>query len=201
MKLEGFPVHHTLRDGTIVAIRLTEVSDEPALLKFFRSLSEQDRLYLREDVRKEEFIRRFLTRIDGEAVVSLLAEHERQVVGEGTLYSESHGWMRHVGQIRLVVARSFQKKGLGTELARELVRIATGKGLDKMIALIADGQEGAKRAFEKLGFRQEAVLKKHVKDLHGRSRDLIILSNDVTHLWEALETAAGVHPLHMDSME
>lgn len=201
MKLEGFPVHHTLRDESEVSIRPTGAEDGPALLSFFRSLPEQDRLYLRDDVTKEEFIKRFLTRLDGESVVSLVAEHQGQIVGEGTLYHDQRGWMSHVGQIRLVVARPFQKKGLGTELARELVRVATGKGLDKMVAQVAAGQAGAKRAFEKLGFHQEAVLKKHVKDLRGRHGDLIVMSNDVTHLWEALEAVSGDHPPHMDSTE
>ncbi|TLM98568.1 GNAT family N-acetyltransferase, partial [bacterium] len=98
----------------------------------------------------------------------------------------------HVGEIRMVVARPFQRSGLGTALARSLVRRAVSVGLDKLVAEVVDNQIGAKRAFEKLGFHQEAVLKGHVKDIHGIKRDLVILANDVSPIFYSLGQLSGV---------
>lgn len=196
MRVEGLPAHHTLKDGTPVTIRLAGKDDGKVLLDFFRSLPEEDRLYLRDDVTKQEYMDRFIKSIDCDSVFSIVAEVKGKVVGEATLYRTSHGWMSHVGEIRLVVERAQQQKGLGTELAREIVRIAVNRGLDKMIFQMADGQVGARKAFEKLGFKQEAVLKRHVKDIRGRYGDLIIMSNDVSHLWEALEVMTADFPHH-----
>jgi len=68
-----------------------------------------------------------------------------------------------------------------------LVRHAVNVGVDKMVAEVVDNQVGAKRAFAKLGFHEEAVLKGQVKDRHGVRRDLVIMANDVSYLWEAME--------------
>ena len=201
MSIEGFPVHHTLRDGTEVSIRLAQPEDKAALMEFFRGLPEQDRLYLRDDVTSPEFVDRYVARLGRSNSVGLVAESAGTVVGEATLYRDAHGWMTHLGQIRLVVSRPFQHKGLGTELARESVRIAMNQGVDKIMALVVDNQVGARKAFGKLGFKEEALLKKHVKDIYGRKRDLVVMTNDVSHLWEALASASADHPSHMDSME
>ncbi len=110
-----------------------------------------------------------------------------EIVGDATLHRTRHGWSTHVAAIRMVVARQFQRSGLATALARLLVQHAVNVGVDKMIAEIVDNQVGARRAFAKLGFVEEAVLKGHVKDRSGVRRDLVIMANDVSHLWEAME--------------
>ena len=53
---------------------------------------------------------------------------------------------------------------------------------------MVDNQVGAKRAFGKLGFYPEAVLKGHVKDINGTKRDLVVLANDVSQIWETMES-------------
>ncbi len=187
MILEGFPETVTLRDGAQVALRPMQPDDGPALLEFFRGLPEEDRLFLREDVTKEEVVDRFVRNLDYQAVLPLIAEHRGRIVGDGTLHRDRHGWAAHVGEIRVVVDPEFQRRGLGTAIARVLVRRATGFGLDKLVAEVVENQVAAKRAFGKLGFYPEAVLKSHVKDIHGTKRDLVILANDVSHIWETME--------------
>ncbi len=188
MKPETHPVHIVLRDGTPVTIRTMEVRDGPPVLDFFRALPEEDRLFLRDDVTSPEWLERFVHQIDYETMVPLVAEHEDRVVGNAALYRIPYGWSAHVGEIRVAVARPFQRQGLGTVLARELVKVAESRGIEKMVASVVDNQVGAKRAFEKLGFRPEAVLKGHVKDIHGTKRDLVLMANDMSHIWESMES-------------
>jgi len=186
VNLSCYPAKLALRDGSTVTLRPMEAKDGLGVLDFFRALPEEDRLFLRDNVTNAEWLDRFVRQIDFNAMVPLLAEHEGKVVGNATLQRSLHGWSTHVGELRVAVARAFQHKGLGSLLARELVRIAVDAGLEKMVVSVMDNQIGAKRAFEKLGFRPEAVLKGHVKDTHGAKRDLVIMSNDVSHIWEAM---------------
>jgi RimJ/RimL family protein N-acetyltransferase len=195
MKLEGFPQSVSLQEGTRVVIRPMELEDGQALLEFFRALPEEDRQYLRDDVTSQDWLERFVRSIDYDTVVPVVAEHEGNVVGNATLYRTRHGWTKHVAEIRIAVARPFQRKGLGTALGRVLLRHAIGLGLEKMIVHVVENQIAAKRALEKLGFREEAVLKGHVKDIHGIKRNLLVMSNDVSHLWEAMaEMVADYSP-------
>jgi L-amino acid N-acyltransferase YncA len=187
MNLGAYPMTVSLRGGTKVCIRAMEPKDGPAVLEFFRALPEEDRLFLGDDVTRPEWLERYVRQIDYSTLVPLLAEQRGQVVANGALYRSLHGWSMHVGEIRVAVARALQGKGLGTLLVHELVRVAVDAGLEKMVASVVDNQAGAKRAFEKLGFRPEAVLKGHVKDIHGSKRDLVILANDVSHIWESME--------------
>lgn len=187
MKVETLAQPLSLRDGTQVLVRLMDPEDGPGLLEFFRALPEQDRQYLRDDVTKEEWLERFIRRIDHQTLVPLVADFEGQIVGSGNLYRSAYGWTKHVAEIRVSVAREFQRRGLGTAIARVLVRHAIGLGVEKMVVHVVDNQIGAKRAFEKIGFRQEAVLKGHVKDIHGQKRDLVVMSNDVSYLWDTME--------------
>jgi RimJ/RimL family protein N-acetyltransferase len=187
VKLEGFPQNLTLKDGTQVVVRPLDAQDAPALLEFYRALPEEDRLYLRDDVTKPEWVDRFVAHVKHHEVVSLIALHGKKVVGEASLYRALHGWTAHVGEIRVSVSPNLRRSGLGTTLARDLVKLAIGLGVEKMIAQMVESQISAQRMFEKLGFRQEAVLRGHVRDIHGIKRDLLIASNDVSHLWEAME--------------
>jgi L-amino acid N-acyltransferase YncA len=187
VKLEGFPQNLALKDGTQVVVRPLGAKDAPALLEFYRALPEEDRLYLRDDVTKPEWVDRFVGHVKHHEVVSLIALDGEKVVGEASLYRALHGWTAHVGEIRVSVSPKFRRSGLGTTLARDLVKLAIGLGVEKMIAQMVESQISAQRMFEKLGFRREAVLHGHVRDIHGIKRDLLIASNDVSHLWEAME--------------
>lgn len=188
MSTGEYPVHVTLRDGTQVSIRPMELKDGPAVLEFFRKLPAGDRLFLRDDVTKSEWLDRFCRQIDYITLFPLVAEREGKIIGNATLSRTLYGWSTHVGELRIAVARAYQRKGLGTALARELVKLAQDFGLEKLVASVVDNQIGAKRAFAKLGFRVEAVLKDHVKDIHKKKRNLVIMTNDISHIWEAMES-------------
>lgn len=184
---ERFPEELTLRDGCKVTIRPMTSDDGPRLLEFFQALPEEDRQYLRDDVTRQETVDRFVASVGDDHIFALLAFQGAKVVGNGTLYRSRHGWTVHVGEIRVSVARSQQRNGLGSAIARLLVRHAISAGLDKLVAEIVDNQIGAKRAFSKLGFLPEAVLRGHVKDIHGIKRDLVVMTSDVSHIWSTME--------------
>ncbi len=194
MALEGFPKKANLRDGSQVLLRPLGFEDAEALLLLYRSLPEEDRLVLRDDVSRTEWSERFLTRVALGDVLSLVAEEDGRMAAEASLYRQRHGWMAHVGELRLSVDRAHRGRGLGFVLARELVRLARDLGLEKLVAQMVETQVAARRVFERLGFAPEAVLRGHVKDGHGQARDLLLLANATDRIWRGLEAAAGQHP-------
>jgi RimJ/RimL family protein N-acetyltransferase len=195
MKLEGFPRTIHLRDGLTLSVRPTAQGDEAALLAFYRELPQEDRLFLKDDVTTESWAERFIRRIGRGEATSLIAELDGKVLAEATLYRATHGWSTHVGEVRVAVARAYRRKGLATTLAGLLVKLATDQGADKIIVEVVENQVAALRTFEKLGFHKEAVLRDHVKDRSGIRRDLLILANDVSHIWAAMEALIADTPL------
>jgi RimJ/RimL family protein N-acetyltransferase len=188
----GFPKTVRLKDGTIATLRLMVSDDFVQLLKFFRALPEEDRHFLRFDVTDREMVARRCQELDYNRTLPVLAEIHDEIVGHAALEMKTYGWERDLGRVRCVIARPWQRKGLGTIMIGELFGCAVELGLDKLQARVMDSQAAAFRACEKVGFVQEAVLKRHVTDIAGEKHDLIIMTNSVEALWRKMEdTVAG----------
>jgi len=188
----------TLQDGRAIELLMLEVSDCFGLVEFYRTLPEQDREVLKDDVTTKEWADRFLRKVATKEIICLVAKDGDKVVGEASLYRTLHGWTRHVGEIRLTIARSHRRQGLGLAMAGTLVKIATDIGIEKLIVSMVENQLGTRRTFEKLGFQKEAVLPRQVKDISGTKRDLIIMANDVSQIWAAMESMIQDYPPHRD---
>lgn len=187
MAPEGFPPTITLRDGAKVQVSVLKPEGGEALHAFYRALPEEDRLALKEDVRLQAWAERFLARVAEGSIICLVARAEGEVVAEGSLYRTFQGWTRHVGEIRLTVGPTWRRKGLGRALATGLVKIATDLGMEKIMVRVVENQLAAIHIFQRLGFEKEAVLHRHVTDLAGTKRDLVIMSNDVNQIWSTME--------------
>jgi L-amino acid N-acyltransferase YncA len=187
MAPQGYPHTLALRDGTKIQIAILKQEEGKALHAFYRALPEEDRMVLKEDVRLAAWSERFLAKVAEGSIICLVATVEGEVVAEGSLYRTFHGWTRHVGEVRLTVGPAWRRKGLGRALATGLVKIATDLGIEKIIARVVENQVAAFHIFQRLGFMKEAVLHRHVTDLSGTKRDLLILANDVSQIWSTME--------------
>jgi ribosomal protein S18 acetylase RimI-like enzyme len=185
--MENYPKTVKIKDGSSVVIRPLARDDVPALLAFFRALPAEDRLFLREDVTRQEVIDKWISKLDYDQILPLVAEKGSAIIGDATLHISQYGWHRHMAEIRCVVARGYQKKGLGTLLMHELVAQASQRNVDKIRAEMMDTQISAQIAFRKLGFKKEAELKNFVIDMEGKSHNLVIMVNDVSELWKKME--------------
>jgi RimJ/RimL family protein N-acetyltransferase len=161
--------------------------DGPGLLEFFRRLSPEDRQFLKDDVTRQDIIETWVRGLSYDRVLPILAEVEGRIVGDATLHRQAYGWMRHVGEIRVVTDAYFRRRGLASAMAREIFYVALQGGLDKMVAEMGVDQVAAIKVFQKLGFQQEARLANHIVDLHGRKHDLIIMSTDIPALMQTME--------------
>ncbi len=177
-----------LDNGTGGTIALATPGDGAGILEFYRSMSEEDRMFLREDVTTSDWLERFLGKLASGEAISVLGRVGGELRGEATLYRSLHGWSRHVGEIRLNVDRGTRGQGLGLLLVRHIVRLAIDAGIDKLVAQMVESQVSAIRTFTKLGFHKEAELRNHVTDIHGRRRNLLLYADDVSHVWAAMES-------------
>jgi len=187
MPTDVYPKAAKLKDGTDIVIRPLARDDFDRLHLFFRSLPEGDRIFLRHDVSDPEMIRKWTEELDFSRVLPLIALEKGEIVGNGSLHMMNHGWMRHVGHVRLVTANTHRHKGLGGLLSRELVALAEAQNLEKLQAHVIEDNRGAVRMFEAVGFKTAAVLEGMVKDQTGRERNLAIMLNTVANLSRVME--------------
>lgn len=182
--LKEYPKTITLKDGAKVTIRPMDKGDVDDLLGFFERVPKEDRLFLKEDVANRKVIEEWAASLDFEKVLPLVAVESGTIVADATLHRRARGWTSHIGKVRLVVDRAFRGKGLGARMIMELINVAEKAGLEKLVAEIMDTQPAAVRAFERLGFKKEAVLPKFVKDQAGKLHDVAIMVHDITPIWE-----------------
>lgn len=168
-----------LKDGTRVKLRPLVKEDREMLLKFFQGLDAKELSFLRSDVRDPAVIDHWVNNIDYHRVFPLVAEVDGRIVGDVTLHMRKVGWKRHLGNVRVVVAKDYQGRGLGTLLINEIVELAGEFGLEKLLAEIHLQAQGAFAAFKKAGFSVKAVFEDLVKDLAGKSSDLVVMICDV----------------------
>ena len=178
-----------LKDGRPVVIRELRENDADAVFGFFAGLPSEDRKYLRVDVTKYEALsHRYRDVVDGRARrLVAVAEGDGEIVADGALELKGHGWGEKIGEMRLIVARPYQRFGLGSLLARELYFLAAEHKIDRIVARLMKPQVGAHRIMRRLGFHDEFCIPNQVKDLEGNWQDLIIMRCNLEDLWSEME--------------
>ena len=150
----------TLRDGSAVTIRPIRPEDEPLVVAFHRTLSEES-VYLRyfhmmslsARIAHERLIRICFT--DYAREMALVADRHDPVTGEHMLLavgrlSRLHG--RNEAEFSMLVSDPHQHQGLGTELLRVLIEIGRDEGLERITAEVLHENRAMQRVCEKLGF-------------------------------------------------
>ena len=176
---EAFPKQVKLSDGTEVTIRLMEPQDQDKILTFASRLPEEDLLFLRTDITDRQVVKQWADNIKQGHTVTLLAEVGGEVAAYASVHLEQARWTRRVGEIRVNGSQRFRGRGLGKRLTAEIFELAKALGLKKLTAMMTPDQVAARAAFERLGFRVEAILADYVEDRGGRVRDMLIMTHDL----------------------
>ena len=155
MQVEGFPVSHTLTDGTAVVFRLTESGDGASLLEFFRGLPEQDRLYLRDDVTTETFVERYLARLGRGNVFSLVAESDGFPVAFAMARVDS-GDFGHVEPVAALdtigVDPGFARKGYARAVLEQMVENLAALHVERLETEISNDAVELQKFLVRFGF-------------------------------------------------
>jgi acetyltransferase len=157
-----------LRDGTPVTIRPIRPEDEPLLIRFHESLSEQS-VYLRyfhalnlsQRIAHERLAR--IATNDYDREIALVVERallpvSRDGGGGGEareiLAVARLSKLRHTGdaEFAILIRDDWQRQGLGTTLLAKLIEIGRVEGVKRIVGEILPENTGMKRVAEKLGF-------------------------------------------------
>jgi ribosomal protein S18 acetylase RimI-like enzyme len=170
-----------------IEIRLMSAADEAAVLEFAQKLPAHDLLFLPRNISEPKVLTAWIKEIERGSITSLLAVKSGQVVGCGTIVRDPHSWSPHVGEIRNVISPEVRGQGVGRALSQETFALALSSGLEKLLVQMTVDQTGAIAIFEGLGFKAEALLHDHVRDLSGKKHDIVVLAHNVAQVRAQME--------------
>ncbi len=173
----SYPRHAKL-DGGDVEFRLMSRADEAAVLDFAKALPTHDLLFLPRNISQPKVLSAWIHEIERGDITSLLAVKDGNVVGCGTLVRDPHSWSPHVGEIRMVVSTDVRGQGVGRALSQETFALALGEGLEKLSVQMTVDQQAAKA---------EALLRDHVRDVDGKTHDIVVLGHNVAQVRAQIE--------------
>ena len=182
-----------LKDGNEVTIRNMRPQDVDLSFDFFCTLPEEDRRYLRVDVTRRDVVEWRTTEVDSGRVDRLVAVADGEIVADGSLELQGHGWGDGIGEIRLMVARPYQHLSLGTLLARELYYLGMQHKLDRIVVRVMRPQSRAHRIMKRLGFKEEFCIRNTfaIRMANGRiSSSCAATSTNCGTRWESLVEAS-----------
>ncbi len=165
----------TLRDGANVLLRPMTLEDEKGMIELFTPVSDEDLRYLRDNVRDPSVIREWCDKLDYAKVLPLLAVVKERIVGEATLHFRK-GPRRHIGEVRIYLAKDFRQRGLGTKMLKTLIELARKQDLHILLAEIVTEQTQVIKAFQNLGFVLRCTFDDFFMLPDGDLRDAAILT-------------------------
>lgn len=173
-----------LKDGEEVTLRPMDPEDLEGLCRFYTDIPPSMRWYMKEDPCDPEVIRKWVNNQKSGRAFSILAVHEGRIVAHAGLLMRPHGGRKHVGRLRIYVARDFRRKQLGTWMVFDLIRYAMNKGLEMIRTDFVVGVDDlAIKAVRKLDFVTEGVIKDYVKDEQGNYHDYQIMIKQLHREW------------------
>ena len=174
-----YPREIRLSNGKLFQLRLMDRSSRDDMLAFAQSLPRQDVMFLRMDITDAKNVDEWVNNIEHQRTVTVLAYDGQRLAGYAALHHNEVLWTRHVGEIRTIVGADYRSQRLGIRLIEEIFEVAKDMGLKKITANMTSDQKGARAAFERIGFRPEALLADYVVDSTGRTHDMLIMSYDI----------------------
>jgi acetyltransferase len=150
-----------MQDHTPVTIRPIRPEDEPLMVRFHESLSEQS-VYLRyfhairlsQRVAHEQLIR--ICFIDYDREMALVADHQDPATGEHQIVAVGRLSKRrdtNDAEFAILVSDPYHHQGLGTELVKRLLQVGKDEKLDRITAEILPENHAMQQICEELGFQ------------------------------------------------
>lgn len=175
----SYPKCIRLKDGTEVSMRPLRKEDEQSLHQYFMRLPQKEVARLKHNVTDPEIINKWIHDLDYDVSLPLVAMDNDRIVANGTLKFNMVGWRKHQGEIRATVDPQYRERGLSTILIENMIDIAKSMGLEQLTAELAPSLDEAYFLFEKMGFKEAAVLKNFIKDQEGAYEDLVVMIKDL----------------------
>ena len=165
LAIRPYPQHFTmslkLADGTPVVIRAIRPEDEPMMVRFHETLSDQSvyyRYFTAMSLKQRRCHARLarLCFIDYDREIAMVAAHidsrtgATEILGVGRL-CKSHA--RNEAEFAVVVSDRWQRRGLGTLLLKRLVEIGRAEHLSRISGTVLAENQSMRRVCERVGFK------------------------------------------------
>lgn len=109
------------------------------------------------------------------ASIMVLAMDGAEIAGIGTIHSGNKIKSRHQGELGIVVAQKYPKKGIGSEIIRQLIDFCKHNGITTRIQLdTLCANEVAVKLYEKFGFEIEGRMRNQTR-VDGVYYDLYVM--------------------------
>jgi L-amino acid N-acyltransferase YncA len=174
-QIKNFREMATLKDGAYVLLRPMIAEDQPRLMEFYSAVNEDDLRFIRHYVKDPAVIEEWCEQLDYSKVLPVLALAKDRVVGSASLHF-GEGPKRHIGEVRLFLARDYRKRGLGMKMIRVLIDLARKQDLCILLAEVIAEQTKVVRAFEQIGFKSQAILDDYFQFPDGETRDVVLMT-------------------------
>jgi len=176
-----------LKNDIKVTIRKLNSDDLGKLMAFYSVLPEEDRKYLRVDVTDRDVVAQRIGFIEKGNIIRIIALYKKKIVADGALELFSDEWEKHHGELRVIVAQDFQRRGLGSLIMRELYFLAVQKKIETLVVKMMRPQTAARSICRRLGFHEEAIVPDYVRDMTGTAQDMVVMTCDMQEFWKELE--------------
>ena len=163
-----------LKDGAKILLRALTIDDEGELIEMFSRASNRDVRFLRDDVKDPDIIKVWCQDVDYTKVLPLIALTQNTVVGLASLHFRS-GPERHIGEVRIYLAKEYRRRGLGTRMLQTLTELARKQGLYFLEAEVVASQNKVVKAFQYLGFQLSCTFDDYFMLPDGETQDVIRL--------------------------
>ena len=165
----------TLKDGAYILLRPMIAEDQQRLMEFYSAVNDDDLRYFPYYVNDPAVIQDWCEHLDYSKVLPILALAKDRVVGSASLHF-GEGPKRHIGEVRLFLAKDFRKRGLGMKMIKALIDLARKQGLGILLAEVIAEQTKVVKAFEMLGFKSQSTLDDYFLFPDGESRDVVLMT-------------------------
>jgi RimJ/RimL family protein N-acetyltransferase len=168
------PVGAGGEENGYLLLRALIPEDKPRLLEFIATISEEDLRYF-SHFTNPAVIEAWCQDANYQHVLPLLAFSKERVVGSACLVF-FQGTKRHIGQVHIILAKDYRRRGLGTKMLRALIELARKRGLSLLIAEVIATMPKVIKAFEQLGFKSHCTLEDFYLLPDGETCDVILMT-------------------------
>lgn len=170
-----------------ILIRPASLDDIDNIHRFYTSLSDEVRHLLRYDLAVKEILESRLKEIDNKEHWRIIAMLGDKIIGDGTIDRHIYGWRKHVGNVRTIVDSEYYHRGIGSCIVLELINISQRSGIEILDCELLPSQTNTIKTLVRIGFEKVCERKDYIKDIDGKSKDLIFMSNNIVDTWNVLE--------------
>jgi L-amino acid N-acyltransferase YncA len=177
---KGYRKFVALKNGSRVMFRFLNEQDGDALIQMFQEAPDEDIRFLKQDVKDLTLINYWVDHIDYQKVVPLVAVEleDNRFVADATLHRGRNA-ARHIGEVRIFIARPFRNLGLGSLMVEEFISLAPQMELQWLRAEIVAEHTKVIKAFREKGFEVRTTLDDYFIRKDGVTHDVVLMLRPV----------------------